>query len=506
MEERKELVSVFVKENKHYSKDELIGLFQKGKEIGLEIIKLLRQYGVIKIVKNNISKDLSEINDEDVLIVDINDDSVECKFVFSYVGLIVVKDVVIKAYPKYIPIDNVVDKEDTKRVTKCLKQVMGVLEKYSNSKEPVVKLYNPNEEGGSFNFLAIILYLLNDYFENGIYSNSIVKIEENGEGEILWDKTINETYAILNDNGPIYPNYFTIRTITNENDYIKRLHEFILTNCSEEIKELGLNDLFDNILTVELSDETWDSFGDVEYILYKIQQELNVQFNTQKQLLLKSLYAYVAQEKTYVDDDNLSLYGTNSFNLVWEDACKVVFGNKLDYKIKDIFDETIEGSNKTLLQYIEKPIWFGYCWNVKNSKEAKDTLIPDLISIDEDKKAFRIFDAKYYNLQMEEFSELKGQPGIESITKQYLYQLAYQKLIDYFGIEKITNAFLFPTESENVDNRGIVTLPMMESITIGDKKKLSPIQVIFLPASKVFDCYLNNVLFKEDLKLDNESM
>ena len=37
-------------------------------------------------------------------------------------------------------------------------------------------VYNPNEDGGSLNFLAIILYVLNDYFENGIYTNSIYKI------------------------------------------------------------------------------------------------------------------------------------------------------------------------------------------------------------------------------------------------------------------------------------------------------------------------------------------
>ncbi len=503
MEERKKLVSIFVKENKHYSKKELIDLFQKGKEEGLEIIKLLRQFGIIKTVKNNITKDLSEINDEDVVIVDIDNDSIECKFVFSYVGLIVVKDIVIKAYPKYISIDSVENEHQSEYITGCLKQVMRVLEKYSNSKEPVVKMYNPNDDGVSFNFLAIILYLLNDYFENGIYSNSIIKIEENGEGEILWDKTINETFAILNEDGPVYPNYFTVKTIANENDYIKRLHEFVLTKCSEEITTLGLDSLFDNILTVELSNESWDSLGDIDYILYKIQQELNVQFNTQKQLLLKALYAYVAQEKAYVDN-NFSLYGTNSFNLVWEDACKVAFGNKLEHKIKDLFDNSIKDSNKTLLQYIEKPIWLGYGWDKKNAKEAKDTLVPDLISIDTTKNAFRIFDAKYYNLQLEKDKDLKGQPGIESITKQYLYQLAYQKLINYYQIEKTTNAFLFPFENDKVDNRGIVTLPMMESITVDDNKKLSPIQVVFLPAKKIFNCYLNNTLFEEDLNLDNE--
>ena len=175
---------------------------------------------------------------------------------------------------------------------------------------------------------------------------------------------------------------------------------------------------------------------------------------------------------------------------------------------KDIFqfDDSVEDSNKTLLQYIDKPIWKGYSWDERNKKVAKDTLIPDLISIDKSKSAFRIYDAKYYNVQMEEHKELSGQPGIESITKQYLYQLAYQKIIDHYRITTITNAFLFPTEQEEVENRGIVTLPMMEAITVGENKKLSPIQVVFLPAKKVFDCYLSNTLYEEDLMLDNESM
>ena len=38
-----------------------------------------------------------------------------------------------------------------------------------------------------------MLFLLQDYYENGIYTNDINIIETNGNGEILWDKTINET-------------------------------------------------------------------------------------------------------------------------------------------------------------------------------------------------------------------------------------------------------------------------------------------------------------------------
>ena len=43
--------------------------------------------------------------------------------------------------------------------------------------------------------------------------------------------------------------------------------------------------MFD-IMPVELSDEELDDFGERDYILYRIERELNVQFNTRKQLLL----------------------------------------------------------------------------------------------------------------------------------------------------------------------------------------------------------------------------
>lgn len=56
---------------------------------------------------------------------------------------------------------------------------------------------------------------------------------------------------------------------------------------------------------------------------------------------------------------------------------------------------------------------------------------PDLITLAETNQGvdFIIFDAKYYNTKLEPDTPSKGQPGIESISKQYLYQLAYQKFI-----------------------------------------------------------------------------
>ncbi len=54
-----------------------------------------------------------------------------------------------------------------------------------------------------------------------------------------------------------------------------------MTKFSKELEESDLPELF-NIVTVELSEEQLEDLGDEDYILYRIQNELNVQYNTRK--------------------------------------------------------------------------------------------------------------------------------------------------------------------------------------------------------------------------------
>ena len=97
---------------------------------------------------------------------------------------------------------------------------------------------------------------------------------------------------------------------------------------------------------------------------------------------------------------------------------------------------------------------------------------------------FIIFDAKYYNAKLEPEEVPKGQPGIESVTKQYLYQLAYQKFITDHGFAAVKNCFLMPTESKLIEDRGEVSLEMLHALG------LQNIKVRFLPADMVYEHYL----------------
>lgn len=381
-------------------------------------------------------------------------------------------------------------------------EVLKVLEKY-NSKEQIIRMYNDTSDSSAFNMLAVMLFLLQDYFEYGAYTNTQDIIESNGSGDILWDKTINETFTLLSNNRPYYPELLTMKRVNDDFDFFKRLHECILTHCTEELRDADLLDLFD-IMGVDISDEHIEDFGDKEYVLERIVKELNVQFNTRKQLLLKTLYAYIANSSALDDLDCFSMFGTNSFNLVWEKVCAEVMDNQLQKPIgglrlpMPLAEQYRDMRHKKLIDLIDKPQWSG---NAPNGelfiKQAEDTLIPDLISIvnADGNYQFIIFDAKYYNIQLEHNKKLRGQPGIESITKQYLYQLAYQPFVEAHQIGTVRNCFLMPTSSAEIVEKGTVSLDMLSKLGLQD------IQIRLLPAQTMYRHYIENT--KMDIRTLN---
>lgn len=479
------MISVFLREQKRYTQEELVKAFKCSEEKTVRILKRLKEYGVLKAVKaNEEQKDLTDLIDEDIEIADVEVGENEYLYVFTFVGVITIEGRVLKCYPKYLL-------EDEAPLTE-LKQVLKVLEKY-NSKEQIIRMYNDTSDSSAFNMLAVMLFLLQDYYDYGPYTNTQDIIESNGTGDILWDKTINETFILLSNNRPYYPELLTMKRVTDDFDFFKRLHECILTRCTEELRDADLLDLFD-IMGADISDEQIEDFGDKEYVLDRIVKELNVQFNTRKQLLLKTLYAYIANSSALDDLDCFSMFGTNTFNLVWEAVCADVMDNQLQKPIGGIklpvplSPKYQEQRRKKLIELIDKPQWSGYSANGTFTKESADTLIPDLISIvkTEDEYQFIIFDAKYYNIQLEENKKLRGQPGIESITKQYLYQLAYQPFVEEHQIKTVRNCFLMPTNGKDVVVKGTASLAMLSSLGLQD------IQIRLLSAETMYKHYIEN--------------
>ena len=271
-------------------------------------------------------------------------------------------------------------------------------------------------------------------------------------------------------------------------DYFKRLHECILTECSEQLHAAQLDILFD-IDQITLSEEKLNDFGDTDYILERLQKELNIQFNTRRQILLKTLYAYVSQNRRLLEDnDGISMFGTTAFHAVWEKVCAEVFDNKLNTSLGKLNMSVPLAKeyrpSDTLIEIIEKPKWQG---TDTEEKLAPDTLIPDLISIPKigNEDYFLIFDAKYYNLRLEHGKTLSGNPGVGDVTKQYMYQLAYKNFIKAHNIAVVKNCFLMPTEKDEIINKGTAKMSMLEALG------LENIQIRLLPARMMYEYYLS---------------
>lgn len=475
------MIPVEIIEDKHYSFNVLKDKFKTKNEETKIFLNELKDYGIVKFLNKNQEENLADFLEKD-LDEGFIDENIE--YVFRYVGLLLVKNFVIKCYPKYFKTDcNFQD----------FKQIIKVLEKYHNSRKEPISFQN-EINNSNFNLLSIMIYLIENYFANGLYNNFQNIIETNGNGEILWNKTINDFYPIIQNNRPYYAELFTKNTIRDDNNYFKLLHELILTKCSVDLEEANLLSMFE-LTSINLSYKDFDDFGGKEYIKYRIRKELNVQFNSYNQSLLKAMYLYVEKRDSYLGDiDYFDAYGTNSYNLVWEEICRDVLGNKLtDINLSEEFDSEYE-EDEDLSKIIGKPIW-----HLDDQVIYADSLKPDFVTINKEDNdtQFVIFDAKYYNLD-------DNKPGLGDVTKQFLYELVFSEFIELNNLTP-KNCFLFPTDGEDIIHKGYIEFEMFNKLNLKNHKlNLKKIQVILLPAKKMNDCYLKRGNLEFDMQ--NELM
>ena len=188
------------KENKLYSLKEVFKdyIFEEQEKILKGLIEL-------KLIKK-ISK-ISDLELEDLLDIDrIKIEKGDILYRFTYVGMISIEDNSFIIYPKYLK-DETIEKEKINNYIK-LKELLKVIRKYNKSKEQE-QFFSSDDNSSVFNLITLVQELLEDYYQNGLYFNEEKIIELNGEGEILWNKTINENIAYFNmSKRPIYLDFY----------------------------------------------------------------------------------------------------------------------------------------------------------------------------------------------------------------------------------------------------------------------------------------------------------
>lgn len=150
---------------------------------------------------------------------------------------------------------------------------------------------------------------------------------------------------------------------------------------------------------------------------------------------------------------------------------------------------------------------------IKNNKEQVDELeakdeasrtekdneaLKDIYPVDEQKKdyCFGIYDAKYYCIDYQIHGDkviISGQPGVGDVTKQYLYQLAFDDFIMKQGYRYVQNMFFCPDEVGD-KQYGWVQMEILNHI---GNKRLENIAVVKLCASKMYQLYLDNQTISE---------
>lgn len=470
-----------LQELQSYSISEFQSIFDLSEDETREVLKTLAYKNIVRKMSKNLSTvELEELNNGESF-EQLNKEFEGDNYKFKFVGIITVKDVCLIIYPKYISeFDENFDKDN-----KIIKQLIEVMRKYE-SKEQKQFLSN-NEKNKNYNLLALAIDLYDDYHINGLYSNEKTIIEENGEGEILWDKTINEKDAYFINDVPFYLDFFSVNKETNEEDFFRRLHRCIITESYSKIEEIF--DILD-YEPINISDDEIDYFGDKEYLITRLNQEMSRQFIDKKQKQLNMMKNYFLETENSNEDEEIKFIGTTSFNLVWEKVCAIVLGNSLDKKLEDLGLDTIDNTgNITLKEVISKPEWKVSNSDIKH--QSAKTLIPDLIVYSKEDRSISIYDAKYYNIILTE-KLLKNYPRVEDISKQYLYELAYRDLIKRNNLKIKENVFIMPTDKK-MENQDALFEEIGEvEFGIFENMEFKPIRVKLASATKMYEKYLKS--------------
>lgn len=370
---------------------------------------------------------------------------------FDYVGILSYENIAYVVMPKYIKLEKLKDEDLCKDQ---MKTIIKVIIKYYKNVDNVFNMLLSSEES-EFSLIAIYDYLIKDYLEYGLYQSEKETLVENGNGEINWEKTIEESQAEYISKNIVYLDYYTSEHESDYENYIRKIHAYYLNKASEFFEKLDfLIDLdYPKIeFTVDDVEENTDRLS------YMIEKELLEVYEERKIILLKMLQKLINREKSGAIEE-VSQYGTRNFYSVWEKVCGEVLGNEYSKYKKEI----------------AKPVWYDKANKALNVEASR--LIPDILIYQ--KEILYIFDAKYYNPKISK-EKVDGLPEMSSIGKQFLYEMAFKNIKP-----NIKNIFLIPSENDEIEYEGRVELEYVKNIC-------KDIKLYSIPAEKFYLMFLEN--------------
>ena len=361
--------------------------------------------------------------------------------------------------------------------------------------------------------LELAVRVLRDYLENGVYTKQQRELEHNGQGEIDWETTIDQYQPVFlkGQDGrkrPVYMDTATELANSDEDHYVTRLHQCLVTTWGRKLEELGLSSVL-RVNVPLLSEDDLVHFGTKEYQLDQIRKEMGVQFVTKSRHTLSLMKELIERMSESQSANDLCLsFGMNGAEHLWEAACADVLGSELD-KTSECKLSWRDNDKVSFRDYMPKPIWKQAASNNDDDVDEKT----DAYKSESEKSGWKldfirtwrpngpveklvILDAKYYDVSWVppegKNRKIQGQPGIGDIAKQIFYQMAFKDLAEENKNEDgaplgFVNAFLFPEDDQNLkDKKGDFIIQASEIVHLGwDKESASAFEGVNLFAVRL---------------------
>ncbi|WP_282074493.1 LlaJI family restriction endonuclease [Maribacter aquivivus] len=299
------------------------------------------------------------------------------------------------------------------------------------------------------------------YFKKGLLAPNREVQTSSYDDKVNWGKTVELATPLIINNKPLYFNPISVKSTKNEYHQITEIQKWLTQKSFELVGSMMFPSQSINLTSNCFEDDKGYYINIIEGYLQNIYTDDEI-------ALLQNMLVFLFKE-IEVESSDIEVFGTRSFYRIWELANKVLW--------KDQFE--------ALKTYIPFPIWE---FNRENYL-SKDTIIPDILLKTETR--FYIIDAKYY-LPTFIRNKPKGQPNIESLTKQFLYE---EILKEKFPNLEFVNIFCFPDE-KHIDNNSpinVITSELINGSVNFTESPYNSIINVYIPPNSLLKNYVENL-------------
>lgn len=311
---------------------------------------------------------------------------------------------------------------DEKECRKDIFRLLGVLQMFSN-----------HEEGENVKNQKKILaklpissyqYIIQDFLQNGYYTEKEVRYVRSQRGKISWKRTIQQEDAQIDDGNVIYLNFQVKTNHIKSDNLLTHIHRYCVYQSFFLFGWLYFSSDY-------LPEKPRITFNK-KLFLSVLKQALSNTFNDSKRKLFQSMINILSNNDDEMEIKSLSI-GVNRFDPVWEKLIDVVFG------------EPDKG------KYFPHATWH----IIKNGiVEQSSALEPDTI-MKYDGKLY-VLDAKYYRYGISD--RPNDLPPTSSIQKQITYGKHIAENFNEVEFNHIYNAFVMPFDSKGADKTKFVSV------------------------------------------------